>query len=207
MIKICGLTRLEDAEVAVHAGATAVGFVMWPNSPRFVDVASAASIVRNLPSSLVKVGLFVNQSVDLMCDVAVRVGLTTIQLHGEETPDCGAKLGRPVIKALSLDHADQKDAWPDDTLILLDAIHPVTRGGTGTRIDWQRAATIARTRRVVLAGGLTPENVSEAIGIVRPFGVDVASGVERSPGIKDEDKVRRFVAAARAAFQELGTRN
>jgi phosphoribosylanthranilate isomerase len=111
------------------------------------------------------------------------------------------------MKALSLEHADQMAAWPDETLILLDSIDPVSRGGTGIRIDWQRAATIARTRRVVLAGGLTAENVGEAVRTVQPFGVDVASGVEASPGVKDHDKVRRFVAEARDAFERLATSN
>ncbi len=204
LIKICGITRGEDAQVAVRHGATAIGFVLWPKSPRYVDVGTAASIVRALPADVEKVGLFVDQPVETIRDIAGQVGLTRIQLHGNETPDCGAALGHAVMKAFSLDHAGQIAAWPDETLILLDSIHPVTRGGTGTRIDWPQAATIARTRRVVLAGGLRAENVAEAVAIVRPFGVDVASGVERAPGVKDHEKVRQFIAEARRALQGAG---
>lgn len=203
LIKICGITRGKDAEVAVRHGATAIGFVLWPKSPRCVAVETAASIVRDLPPDVEKVGLFVDQPVETIRAIAGHVGLTRIQLHGNETPDSAAALGRAVMKAFSLDHAAQIGAWPDETLILLDSIHPVTRGGTGIRIDWPQAATIARTRRVVLAGGLRAENVAEAVAIVRPFGVDVASGVEHAPGVKDHDEVRRFIDAARMAFERV----
>ena len=202
MIKICGLTRREDAEAAVRHGATAVGFVFWPGSARRVAPDVAAAIVRVLPPDVVKVGVFVDESPDVMRQVAIEVGLSAIQLHGEEPASCAAELGCQVIKAMSAEQAITT-SWPPDALILLDAVDPVARGGTGTRIDWTAARAVARRRRVVLAGGLTPENVGEAVATVRPFGVDVSSGVERTPGVKDDDKIRRFIAEARAAFVRL----
>ncbi|MEQ1760891.1 MAG: phosphoribosylanthranilate isomerase [Vicinamibacterales bacterium] len=204
MIKICGLTRRVDAETAARHGATAIGFNFWPKSPRFVVPEMAAEIVKGLSEDITTVGVFVDEAPDVMRSVADRVGLGAIQLHGGEPADYGEALGRPVLKAFGVGSLEQMRAWPSETLILLDAVDSPARGGTGMRVDWTQAARVARERRVVLAGGLTPDNVAEAIATVRPFGVDVASGVERSPGIKDEDKVRRFVTEARDAFARLG---
>lgn len=203
MLKICGLTRREDAEAAVRHGATAVGFVFWPKSPRYVPPDVARAIVRALPEGVMTVGVFVDESLDGMRAVATTVGLRAIQLHGNEPASYASALDWQLIKALGVERTADVRSWPPDTLILLDAIDPVARGGTGMRIDWTAAAAVARQRRVVLAGGLTPENVREAVAAVRPFGVDVSSGVERAPGVKDEDKVRRFIAAARGAFERL----
>ncbi len=202
-VKVCGITRLTDALHAVQQGATALGFVFWPHSPRFVTPERAREIIAELPSSIVTVGVFVNESVDGIRDVAARTGITTVQLHGDEPPAYADALQWPVVRSVTVDDAgDTCSAWPAGTVFLLDAVDPVRRGGTGGRVDWKRAAALARDRRVVLAGGLTAENVAEAIAAVRPFGVDVSSGVEQSPGVKDFDKVARFVANARSAFEE-----
>jgi phosphoribosylanthranilate isomerase len=150
------------------------------------------------------VGVFVNETIDHVRAVVAQTGLTTVQLHGDEPPEYAAALGWPVLKAIGLDRVDAATVgWPVDTTFLMDSSDPVHRGGTGKTIDWQQAAVAAQGRRVVLAGGLTPENVREAIDTVRPFGVDVSSGVEDAPGVKNQDKVARFLASARSAF---GTR-
>jgi len=202
-VKVCGITRLTDALHAVQQGATALGFVFWPHSPRFVTPERAREIIAELPSSIVSVGVFVNESVDGIRDVAARTGITTVQLHGDEPPVYADALQWPVVRSVTVEDADDTcSAWTAGTVFLVDAVDPVRRGGTGGRVDWKRAAALARDRRVVLAGGLTAENVAHAIASVRPFGVDVSSGVEQSPGVKDFDKVARFVANARSAFEE-----
>jgi phosphoribosylanthranilate isomerase len=177
--------------------------VFWPHSPRFVTPERAAEIIAELPSSIVSVGVFVNEPVDGIRDVVGRTCITTVQLHGDEPPAYADALDWPVLRAVTVDEADDTcSAWPAETVFLVDAVDPVRRGGTGGRVNWARAAEVARDWRVVLAGGLTPENVAHAIVTVRPFGVDVSSGVEQSPGVKDFDKVARFVANARRAFEE-----
>lgn len=199
--KICGITRLTDALHAVQHGATAVGFVFWPKSPRHVSPEKAAEIIGELPDTVTTVGVFVNQPVDEIAHAAAAAGITVIQLHGDEPPAYASAFAWPVWRAVSLHAMNGTLAdWPADTTVLLDAHDPVRRGGTGSRIDWAAAADIATRRRVVLAGGLTPENVQDAIETVRPFGVDVSSGVEEAPGVKDLDKMARFLERARAAF-------
>jgi phosphoribosylanthranilate isomerase len=202
-IKICGITRLTDALHATQHGATALGFVFWPKSPRYLAPARAAEIIGELPSHVLTIGVFVNETVDGIRDVVARTGITSVQLHGDEPPAYRAALSWPVLRSVTVsDAASVVSAWRDDTLLLLDAADPVRRGGTGGLVDWQHAAQVAQRRRVVLAGGLTPDNVGEAIATVRPYGVDVSSGVEQSPGVKDLDKVARFVANARSAFED-----
>jgi phosphoribosylanthranilate isomerase len=199
--KICGITRLTDALHAVQHGATAVGFVFWPRSPRYLTPERAAEIIRELPGTVTAVGVFVNQPVDEIGRIASAAGITAIQLHGDEPPAYASALAWPVWRAVSLTATNGELAdWPAETTVLLDAHDPERRGGTGSLIDWRQAAAIASRRRVVLAGGLTPENVQEAIETVRPFGVDVSSGVEEAPGVKDFDKVARFLERAREAF-------
>jgi phosphoribosylanthranilate isomerase len=204
-IKVCGITRAADGLHAVQQGATAIGFVFWPRSPRAVRPEHAATIVDELPSSVTKVGVFVNESIDRIRAIAEQVGLTAVQLHGNEPPAYAEALDWPVIRAVSVDAIDAVcDAWGPETVLLVDNIDPDTRGGTGMVVDWKPAAIVATQRRVVLAGGLTPENVSSAIHTVHPFGVDVSSGVESAAGVKDMEKVTRFVTNARRAFESVG---
>ena len=206
-IKVCGLTRQADALVAVEAGATALGFVFWPQSPRFVSPATARAIVSTLPPGILSVGVFVNETVDGIRAAVAASGIGMVQLHGDEGSSYAAALACPLIRACGVDEAEAAiAAWPGDVTLLVDARDPVRRGGTGRQVDWSRAAVIAQRRRMLLAGGLTPENVSAAIRAVRPYGVDVSSGVEAAPGVKDAGKVARFVASARAALAAAGER-
>jgi phosphoribosylanthranilate isomerase len=202
IVKICGITRLEDAQQAVAHGATAIGFVFWPRSPRYVAPDRAAEIVRTLPSAVITVGVFVNEPVDRVRAIAATAGVGIVQLHGDEPPAYADAVGYPIFRSVTLDDAvEASAAWPVGTRLLLDAADRDRRGGTGVQVDWSRAAAIARQHPVILAGGLTPDNVAEAIGFVEPYGVDVSSGVESAPGIKDAMKVARFLENARSAFE------
>lgn len=202
-VKICGITRLSDALHAVEHGAGALGFVFWPQSPRCISPERAARIIAALPPGVAAVGVFVNESVDGIRAVVAQTGISAIQLHGDEAPGYADALGWPVLRAITVDQAEQAAAaWPPETTFLMDAGDPVRRGGTGSIVDWEQAASVARGRRIVLAGGLTPDNVAGAIERVRPFGVDVSSGVEDAPGVKNSDKVARFLASARSAFDK-----
>jgi len=197
-VKICGITRAEDAQAAAAYGASAVGFVFWPGSPRFVEPDRARAIVATLPSSVAAVGVFVNQAASYVIGVVNLVQLAAVQLHGDEPPSFAARMTRPVIKAVSVDGgAPAMAEWPESVMLLVDAKDPVRRGGTGVRADWLAAATLARGRRLLLAGGLTPENVAGAIAEVRPFGIDVSSGVEQSPGVKDHRRLKALFDAMR----------
>jgi phosphoribosylanthranilate isomerase len=201
LIKICGITRLGDATFAVREGATAIGMVFWPGSPRLVDTAVAAEIVATLPADVLTVGVFVNATVDEIRQVVNTTGIRVVQLHGDEPPSYGAAIDRPIFRSTTLDDVvDVRHDWPKDTTLVLDKADPIRRGGTGEVVDWSRAADLARERRIVLAGGLTADNIEEAIMTVRPYGVDVSSGVEASPGVKDWEKVSQFLRNARAAF-------
>lgn len=195
-VKICGITRGEDAHAAVAAGARALGFVFWPESPRVVDPYRARTIVATLPPFVTAVGLFVNQPLEYVRGVASLARLGAVQLHGDEPVAFAEAIRHPVIKALTL--GDRIDAWPVRMQVLLDAHDPAQRGGTGRAIDWTAAAAIAAMRPILLAGGLTPQNVVDAVTRVRPFGIDVSSGVERSPGIKDHHKIKALFEALHA---------
>jgi len=194
-VKICGLTRLEDAQAAVQLGASYLGFVLWAKSPRAATLDAVRSIVSQLPADVTPVGVFVNPTADDI-NLAATAGIRIAQVHaGSGTSFEQARL--PIIHAVHLaPFGDDVEPHVTDELILLDAHDPVKLGGTGRTIDWPRASRIARQRRVILAGGLTPDNVARAIREVRPFAVDVASGVEASPGVKDHDKLRAFIGAA-----------
>src|SRR5437867_1138793 len=197
-VKVCGITRPEDANQAVACGAGALGFVFWSKSPRFVDPYRARAIVRSLPPLIATVGVFVNQPAEYVNGVASLVGLSAVQLHGDETPAFAAGIRRPVIKAIAIGGANDGAAvggWADRVTLLLDADDPQKRGGTGRTIDWTRAAALAASRRVILSGGLTPDNVVDAIRTVRPFGIDVSSGVESSPGVKDYGRLKALFEA------------
>jgi phosphoribosylanthranilate isomerase len=199
-IKICGITRAEDAQLAADLGAWAVGFIFWPGSARVIEPRRARDIVRALPPFVTPVGVFVNQPAADVEEIAGFVHLGAVQLHGDERPAMARGLSHRVIKAVPLD-ADGRalglDDWPD-TLVLLDAHDPVRRGGTGRAIDWNAAAAVARTRPIVLAGGLTAENVGEAVAQVRPAAIDISSGVEAAPGLKDHMRMRALFAAVAA---------
>ena len=201
-VKICGICRPEDGAAAAAAGATVIGMVFWPASPRAVGVETAREIVSALPAGVPAVGVFVNQPIDEINDVIARAGLFGVQLHGDEPMEAMAKIRRPVIRAMTLADERAIDAVPPHVTVLLDAHDPVLRGGTGLTIDWARAARIAAARHVVLAGGLTPANVGDAIRRVSPYAVDVSSGVERAPREKDPARMRAFVDAVRRADTE-----
>jgi phosphoribosylanthranilate isomerase len=201
LVKICGVTRLEDAEYAVACGASAVGFVFWRESPRFIEPKRAGAIVAALPPFVTAVGVFVNQPSAYVNDAATAAQLGVVQLHGDESLAYVSEIMRPVLKAVALSEANDEvlAQWPARTTLLVDAHDPVRRGGTGRTVDWDRAARVARSRRIVLAGGLTPANVAEAIARVRPFGIDVSSGIESAPGVKDHARVRALFEAVGVA--------
>lgn len=198
-IKICGITTVEDALLAVEAGADAIGMIFWARSRRAIDLARAQAITRELPPLVSTVGVFVDESPDHVRSVADAVGLSAVQLHGNEQVADWARFPRPVLKAMPVEQYASSPWKAARAAILVDAHDPVTIGGTGRTVDWEAARDIAATRPLVLAGGLTPDNVGGAIRMVRPWGVDVASGVEQSPGVKDPARVRAFVHAVRAA--------
>ena len=204
ILKVCGITRLVDALHALQQGATALGFVFWEKSPRKIDPGQAREIIAALPKGTAAVGVFVNASVEQVHGVMTVTGIKAVQLHGDETAADFDRLDCPLFRSVTLDHlVETSRGWPAETTFLLDANDRVRRGGTGKTIDWDRAAVAARHHRLMLAGGLTPLNVEEAIRTVRPNGVDVSSGVESSPGIKDFEKVSAFLANARRGFAAL----
>ncbi len=194
-MKVCGITRRDDALLAADLGASAVGFVFWPRSPRYVEPAAAAAIARELPADVAPVGIFVDPTVDEVQRIAAQVGLAAVQLHGDEPATLCDGLPYRVLKAVPVAGAATHDAAarvPSRITVLLDARDPVRKGGTGRTVDWGAAAEVAARRRIFLAGGLRPENVGEALRTVRPYGVDVSSGVETRPGCKDADRLLDF---------------
>jgi phosphoribosylanthranilate isomerase len=226
-IKICGTTNLADANAAIEAGADALGFI-FAESPRHVTAGEAAQIIAKLPATVEKVGVFVNETPERMHEIIVDTGLTAVQLQGEETTETAEELRRlcarrrgplHIFKALGVAKGIEGiirefAASPSVDGVLLDSFaaraagiaegtSKVARGGTGKTFDWKRAAAfvpgLAKRTRVIIAGGLSPENVTEAIHVLSPWGVDVCSGVEAAPGKKDAGKVREFIRAARAA--------
>ncbi len=216
-IKICGNTSLEDARLAAEAGADAVGFVFAP-SPRRVTAAQVAAIVPGLPDSLEKIGVFVDASMEEIESTVRDVGLTGVQLHFDAAPELTARLRErfgPELRILRVVHFDAGSAGkaeanmddPNLDAVMVDSRTASAVGGTGVAFDWLAAsATLfqndeTRKRRLVVAGGLNPENVAEAIAALRPWGVDVVSGVEATPGRKDPARVRSFIANARAAVR------
>jgi phosphoribosylanthranilate isomerase len=199
-VKVCGVTRSDDAALAADLGASAIGMIFWPDSPRCLDVSRAREIVAAVPPFVSAVGVFVDQPIDEVTAIADAVGLSAIQLHGREDADRYAVVGRRLIKAVGVrDGTAEAEAMavPARATVLLDAHDPVRRGGTGRAIDWTVAASIARRRPVILSGGLNPENVQTALRAVSPYAVDVSSGVESAPGRKDATKLRAFFAAVR----------
>ena len=207
-VKICGITSVDDARQAVDAGADALGFVFWPKSPRFVTPETAAAIATEVPPFVTRVGVFVEASRDELFRTAERVGLDLLQLPGEVPREAGGPLPRRVLRALRVGPGFRTEdalAWASAGAgLLLDTHRPDSPGGTGVAFDWARVRDLRdRVPFLVLAGGLRADNVAEAIAVVRPHAVDVSSGVESSPGRKDEAKLRAFVEAVHAASREV----
>lgn len=204
LIKICGITNLEDALLAVDAGAGALGFNFWRPSRRFIEPTEARVIIDQLPANVLTVGVFVNEaSPEMVARIGAQAGVAALQLHGDESPEyCDALGEHYVIKALAVgeDFEPQRALKYNVRAIMLDAFDKKTRGGTGRQIDWSLAR---RTRELVprlfLAGGLSPENIAEAIAAVNPYGVDACSALEGGPGKKDPERVRSFIRVAVAA--------
>lgn len=199
-VKICGITSAADALAAVDAGADALGFMFYAPSPRNVNFDVAAEIIRQLPPFVAKVGVFVNPAEAEVRRAIAECGLDTLQFHGEETPEFCRQFGLKTMKAFRVRDAEslrQTDAYANEAW-LLDSYVAGQLGGTGARFNWDLATEAARRHTVLLAGGLTPENAAEAVRKVRPYGLDVSSGVESAPGRKDAAKVGAFIAAAKS---------
>jgi phosphoribosylanthranilate isomerase len=196
-IKICGVARLEDAQAAAALGVDAVGFVLWPGSPRTLPMAEVGAIVAALPPFVTPVGVFVEPSSDDLRAAAEVAGIRLAQVHGR-APNV-ADLGIRILQSVRLGEKKGSfdPAMPAGEPVHIDTNDPIIRGGTGRTVDWQSAALVAMMRPVVLAGGLTPGNVAEAVHVVAPYGVDVSSGVESAPGQKDPELMRAFVEAVR----------
>jgi phosphoribosylanthranilate isomerase len=200
-VKICGLTTVDDAVRCIEAGADAIGLNFWPGSARCVDVSRAGQIVEASRDRAAMVGIFVDFALDQVREILRETGIRWAQLHGEEPPELLAALLPNAYKAIGVKDGSAIElarTYPGEHL-LLDASVPGMSGGTGRTFDWEIAAAVAKERKLTLAGGLTTDNVAEAVRTVRPFRVDVASGVEYAPGRKDPALVRRFVAAAKSA--------
>lgn len=202
IVKICGMTTLDDALAAVDFGADAIGFVFHPASPRFVDFEHAAEIARKLPVHVVRVGVFVDTPEEMVFGAISRCGLNLLQFHGQESPDYCVQFGLMSMKAFRVKDESSLlglDNYPTDAW-LLDSYSAGKLGGTGEKFNWDLARQAGKLGRpIFLAGGLTAGNVADAIRAVQPYGVDVSSGVEDSPGKKDSAKVQAFIRAAKAA--------
>lgn len=200
-IKICGITNTEDALAAADYGADALGFVFFDRSPRSIKPERAAEIISYLPPFVTAVGVFVNEAPERITAIVRQTGISVVQLHGDEPPDVCRHWNR-VVKALRL--KDFTDLRPLEryrvSALLLDTYSPVSYGGTGQIFNWDIAKEARRFGRVILAGGLNPDNVGRAIQWVRPYGVDVSSGIESEKGKKDLRKMRQFIEKARAAL-------
>jgi phosphoribosylanthranilate isomerase len=197
-VKICGITRLDDALACADLGIDAIGLNFAPMSKRRIGEERAAKIVSRLPPFIWAVGVFVNATETSIRRTISRVGLHAVQLHGDEPLSFGAKLGVPILRSVAVGEKAPRTRRPKHvSCFVLDAAQ-VGHGGGGKTFDWKLAKAFAKKHPTLLAGGLDDTNVAEAIRIVRPLGVDVASGVERSPGIKDPRKLARFVRAARS---------
>ncbi|HEV8227790.1 MAG TPA: phosphoribosylanthranilate isomerase [Methylomirabilota bacterium] len=218
-VKICGITSIGDARGAVEAGADALGFIFVEKTPRYVEPRAAAAIIAQLPPFVTAVGIFWDHAPAHVKAVAAEARLGALQFHGEEKPEDLAAYDLPVIKTIKLPPASTIEGLPEYRVsegfqvmsfskvaaaVLLDTAARWSEGEAREPLEWRHAARIVATHgsrprpKVILSGGLTPENVAQAIAIVKPYGVDVNSGVEARPGIKDPDKVRRFLAAARS---------
>ena len=202
LVKICGITNLDDALASIAAGADALGFNFHSPSPRYIKPSDARKIIDQLPANVLKVGVFVNESTpEVLREIANHAGVTALQLHGDESREyCAALADSYVIKAISANtlRGDEIESY-DVTAIMLDAGDRRMRGGTGRLVDWSVAAKLARlVPKLFLAGGLSPDNVEEAILQVRPYAIDACSSLEETPGRKDHARLRAFVKKARS---------
>jgi phosphoribosylanthranilate isomerase len=201
-VKICGITNLADALAAIEAGADALGLNFYEKSPRHVSVKKAAEISKQLPPFILRAGVFVNADEDLVTRAIGECSLSQLQFHGDEPPEFCTQFGLMSMKAFRIRDAESLKEIPkyQTDAYLLDAYSPEARGGTGKKFNWDLAVEAQKFGKpIFLAGGLTPENVAEAVRKVRPFGVDVSSGVESAPGKKDHAKVQAFIQAVREA--------
>ena len=198
-VKICGLTTVDDAVRCIEAGADSIGLNFWPRSPRYVDIPTAREIVQSLKDRAATVGVFVDFTPEQVREILQETGIQWAQLHGDEPPEWVAELLPMAYKAIGVKDGSAIELarrYPGEHL-LLDASVPGMPGGTGRTFDWDIAATVAKERKLTLAGGLNPDNVADAIQAVNPFRVDVASGVESAPGQKDQAKIQAFITAAK----------
>ncbi len=198
-VKICGTTSLKDALLAVESGADAVGFIFYKESPRNISQKDVKEIVAQLPPFVESIGVFVNETSDKVNRIAEQCRLTAVQLHGDESPAFCRRIKRRVVKAVRVKDAESLKGMSDFDVsgFLLDAYNEESRGGTGRVFDWNLALRAKKQGPVIIAGGLNPYNVYTAIHRVKPYGVDVCSGVEKSPGVKDPEKISEFIKAVR----------
>ncbi len=200
-IKICGITNLDDALAAADAGADALGFNFYKKSPRYIEPEKATEIIAQLPPLMMPVGIFVNEHENRIREIQHMTCIQTIQLHGDESPEFCQRFENRVIKAFQVKDKESLKAMAHYRVgaFLLDSYREGARGGTGTTFDWHLAVVAKTFGKIILAGGLTPENVAEAVKLVQPYAVDVAGGVEKEKGIKDQAKVKKFIAEVRRA--------
>jgi phosphoribosylanthranilate isomerase len=200
-IKICGITNLEDALATAAAGADALGFNFYKKSPRCIKPSKAAEIIDQLPPFIMPVGIFVNEREEKIREIMTSTGIQTVQFHGDESPEFCQRFGGRVIKAFQVKDKESLKNMAHYRVgaFLLDSYRKGVRGGTGVTFDWHLAVVAKTFGNVILAGGLTPENVAEAVKLVQPYGVDVAGGVEREKGIKDYVKLKKFILEVRRA--------
>jgi phosphoribosylanthranilate isomerase len=200
-IKICGITNLDDAMAAAEDGADALGFIFYKKSPRYVEPAKAAEIIHQLPPFITPVAIFVNEREEKIRDIQFTTGIKVLQFHGDERPEFCERFATRVIKAFQVKDKDSLKLMAHYHVgaLLLDSYREGLRGGTGMTFDWHLAVVAKTLGRVILAGGLTPENVAEAVKLVQPYGVDVSGGVERETGLKDHAKLKKFITEVRRA--------
>jgi len=200
-IKICGITNLDDALFASEYGADALGFNFYKKSPRYIEPQKAAEIIAQLPPFVMPVGVFVNEREDRIREIQHLTCIQAVQLHGDESPEFCQRFEGRVIKAFQVKDKESLKAMAHYRVgaFLLDSYREGMRGGTGVTFDWHLAVVAKTFGKIILAGGLTPENVTEAVKLVQPYGVDVAGGVEKEHGIKDQGKVKKFITEVRRA--------